>query len=62
VKTHKDIVAHYKSRYDEDNRLSKDGLGQLELLRTQILLKRYLPKPPGRVLDVGGGPACTPTG
>ncbi|MCP4966367.1 MAG: methyltransferase domain-containing protein [bacterium] len=56
MKSHKDIIAHYENRYDEDTRLSRDGLGQLELLRTQILVKRYLPQPPGRVLDVGGGP------
>ncbi len=29
--------------------------GRLELLRTQELLRRFLPAPPARVLDVGGG-------
>lgn len=27
----------------------------LELVRTQELLRRYMPQPPARVLDVGGG-------
>ncbi len=26
----RDVVAHYEDRYDEDVRLAKDGLGQLE--------------------------------
>ncbi len=56
MKTLKDVVEHYETNYDEDSRLSKDGLGQLELLRTQVLLKRYLPKPQASILDVGGGP------
>ena len=51
-----DILLHYEDRYDEDVRLSSSGLGQLELIRTQILLQRYLPPPPASVLDVGGGP------
>lgn len=51
-----DIVRHYEDRYDEGVRLSNTGLGQLELLRTQLIMKRHLPKPPASVLDVGGGP------
>lgn len=51
-----DILLHYEDRYDEDVRLSSSGLGQLELIRTQILLQRYLPPPSAAVLDVGGGP------
>ena len=51
-----DILLHYEDRYDEDARLSESGLGQLELIRTQILLQRHLPPPPAVVLDVGGGP------
>lgn len=31
------------------------GLGQLELTRTQELLSRYLPDPPAVIFDVGGG-------
>jgi ubiquinone/menaquinone biosynthesis C-methylase UbiE len=34
----------------------RQGTGQLEHLRTQELLTRYLPSPPAVVLDVGGGP------
>lgn len=56
MKPDQDVVAHYESRYDEDARLSKDGLGKLELVRTKLLLERYLPDPPARILDVGGGP------
>lgn len=51
-----DILLHYEDRYDEDVRLSSSGLGQLELIRTQILLQRHLPPPPALVVDVGGGP------
>lgn len=48
-----DVVGHYESIREED-RISS-GLGQLELLRVQEVLKRHLPSPPARVLDVGGG-------
>jgi SAM-dependent methyltransferase len=51
-----DIILHYEDRYDEDTRLSESGMGQLELMRTQVLLRRHLPEPPAAVLDVGGGP------
>lgn len=51
-----DILLHYEDRYDEDVRLSSSGLGQLELIRTQILLQRHLPPLPASVIDVGGGP------
>jgi 2-polyprenyl-3-methyl-5-hydroxy-6-metoxy-1,4-benzoquinol methylase len=39
----------------ERDRLSA-GRGKLELARTQELLRRFLPDPLVRVLDVGGGP------
>ena len=32
------------------------GIGQLERVRTQELLARYLPPPPAVIFDVGGGP------
>ena len=32
-----------------------ESLGRLEFLRTQELLRRYLPPPPAAVVDVGGG-------
>lgn len=46
------IVRHYENVREEE-RLAK-GLGQLELLRTQEVLRRHLPDPPADVLDVGG--------
>ena len=51
-----EISEHYSSGYEE-GRLSND-LGQLEFLRTQEILTRYLPPPPAVVLDVGGGPGA----
>jgi SAM-dependent methyltransferase len=48
-----DVLRHYRS-FAEETRISA-GLGQLELVRTQEILRRHLPPPPGRVLDVGGG-------
>ncbi len=49
-----EILEHYEHRYDEDLRLRK-GLGELELLRTQEIVRRHLPQGPLRILDVGGG-------
>lgn len=37
----------------EEDRLLK-GVGRIEFLRTQEVLRRHLPRPPARVLDVGG--------
>lgn len=48
-----EVVQHYESVHEED-RLAQ-GLGSLELVRTQEILRRHLPPPPARVLDVGGG-------
>lgn len=48
-----EIIDHYRST-DEDARL-RDGLGQLELLRTQSIVRRFLPPSPQRIADVGGG-------
>ncbi|MFR9721790.1 class I SAM-dependent methyltransferase [Streptomyces sp. MS19] len=54
---HPEILAYY-SRGEEDGRLSDaDGhsaAARLELLRTRDVLRRTLPAPPARVLDVGG--------
>ena len=47
-----DVRRHYGSIQEEDRITS--GLGQLELFRTQEVLRRHLPPPPARVLDVGG--------
>jgi SAM-dependent methyltransferase len=45
----------YSEAYDEDVRLTRSPHGRLEFARTRELLERYLPAPPARVLDVGGG-------
>ena len=50
---HTDIRDHY-DRGREDERL-RVGRGRLELWRTQDVLRRWLPAPPARILDVGGG-------
>jgi ubiquinone/menaquinone biosynthesis C-methylase UbiE len=47
-------VVSYYNGFDEDSRLSS-SFGQLEFVRTMELLLRYLPLPPARVLDIGGG-------
>jgi SAM-dependent methyltransferase len=51
-----EINAEILSHYGEGREHSRLTSGQsLELLRTQVLLARFLPAPPARVLDVGGG-------
>jgi ubiquinone/menaquinone biosynthesis C-methylase UbiE len=50
-----DITAYY-DQGEEAGRLG--DWGRLELVRTQVLLERYLPQPPAEVLDVGGGPGA----
>jgi SAM-dependent methyltransferase len=47
-----DILAYY-NQGREQARL--ESIGRLEFLRTQELLRRYLPGSPAAVLDVGGG-------
>ncbi len=47
-----DFLTHYQ-QVREDLRLQQ-GWGRLELARTQELILRHLPKPPGIVFDVGG--------
>jgi ubiquinone/menaquinone biosynthesis C-methylase UbiE len=47
-----EVVRHYESVQEED-RIAK-GFAQLELLRVQEVLRRRLPDPPAKVLDVGG--------
>jgi ubiquinone/menaquinone biosynthesis C-methylase UbiE len=49
----REILIYYE-RGKEHQRLLT-GFNQLELARTQELLKRFLPPPPAVVLDVGGG-------
>src|SRR5580704_5760940 len=48
------MLEHY-GEVRESERLSV-GVGELERLRTQDILRRYLPKPAAKILDVGGGP------
>jgi ubiquinone/menaquinone biosynthesis C-methylase UbiE len=47
-------IQDYYARGDEVDRLSQ-GTGQLEKARTQELVRRFLPKPPAVIVDVGGG-------
>ncbi|MBN1658315.1 MAG: class I SAM-dependent methyltransferase [Anaerolineae bacterium] len=47
------MVQDHYSRYDEQGRLSSSW-GQVEYVRTQSIVRRYLAPPPGVVLDVGG--------
>lgn len=49
----KETIDHYSLRYKEADRLSEQA-NRLEMLRTLDLLKRFLPKPPAVILDVGG--------
>jgi ubiquinone/menaquinone biosynthesis C-methylase UbiE len=47
---------HYTNHHDEAQRLSSTLKGRLEQTRVHELLTRYLPTPPARIADVGGGP------
>lgn len=51
-----EIIGHYERIYDEATRLETGGDGTMEAIRTLEILGRYLPDPPARILDVGGGP------
>jgi SAM-dependent methyltransferase len=48
-----EILSYYETAWDEDARL-RGGMGQLELLRTQEIVRRHLPEGSQRILDVGG--------
>jgi SAM-dependent methyltransferase len=48
-----DLAVHYSPGL-ETTRLTRSAHGRLEFVRTQELLRRLLPAPPARVLDVGG--------
>lgn len=52
---HEEPNDYYDETSVEADRLSRTRIGRLEFLRTQELLRRWLPAPPGDVLDVGGG-------
>lgn len=49
-----DEIQPYYNQGKEENRLLK-GTGQVELARTQEIIRRYLSEAPGTVLDIGGG-------
>jgi SAM-dependent methyltransferase len=49
-----EVRRHYESEIVEADRLGR-GAGQLELVRTQEIIRRHLPGPPLEILDVGGG-------
>ena len=48
------ILSFYRQT-QEANRLTTNTKGQLEFVRTQEIITRYLPAPPAVVLDIGGG-------
>lgn len=50
-----EVEQYYSRAANESDRLKISADGRLELLRTQELLRRFLPDPPARILDVGGG-------
>ncbi len=47
------VIRHYEDEIREEDRIVS-GLGRLELVRTQEILRRHLPAPPAEILDVGG--------
>jgi 2-polyprenyl-3-methyl-5-hydroxy-6-metoxy-1,4-benzoquinol methylase len=47
-----EILQHYREA-DENDRL-RFGLGQLEFLRTQAIVRRHLPRSELRIADIGG--------
>ena len=49
-----EILSFYRQS-QESKRLTIDARGQLEFMRTQESIMRYLPTPPAVVLDIGGG-------
>jgi len=53
-------VEQYYNEYREEERLTSTARGQLEFERSKQIILRFLAKPPGSVVDVGGGigPYC----
>jgi len=49
-----DDALYYYNQGREEQRLLR-GSGQLEMVRTQEILRRYLPEPPATIFDIGGG-------
>ena len=51
-----EVLAHYEAAA-EAGRLGTE-VGRLELVRSQEIIRRFIPPPPAVVLDVGGGPGA----
>jgi 2-polyprenyl-3-methyl-5-hydroxy-6-metoxy-1,4-benzoquinol methylase len=49
----REIQEHYFQGHEQERLSSNEG--ELERLRTQAILSRFLPTPPAVLLDVGGG-------
>jgi ubiquinone/menaquinone biosynthesis C-methylase UbiE len=49
-----EVLKHYARGYESQRLLG--GSSQIELVRTQELILRYVPPPPAVIFDVGGGP------
>ncbi|MEV4115273.1 methyltransferase domain-containing protein [Nonomuraea sp. NPDC049695] len=52
----RELHAYYEQ--DREHARLREGRNRLEFWRTQDVLRRTLPPPPARVLDVGGGPGA----
>lgn len=48
-----EAAQHYATGY-EAARLTSSAQGELERVRSQEIIARYLPRPPARILDIGG--------
>jgi len=48
----REMIDYYNQKKEHQRLLS--GAGQLEKIRTERILDRFLPKPPSVILDVGG--------
>lgn len=49
-----EIAQHYENEIDEGLRIT-EGFGQLELVRTQAVMRPYLSGGPLSIIDIGGG-------
>ena len=54
------LIGFYSQDTIERDRLQR-GRGRLEFARTRDILERYLPAPPCRIADIGGGPGTHAT-
>jgi SAM-dependent methyltransferase len=51
-----EILSHYGEGVERPRLLG--GTSRLEFARTQLILSRFLTRPPARILDIGGGPGA----